>query len=114
MSKIVRRIGAGTATLALAGGLLATGVPQASAWDGVYTMSAAEVKDKEAMMHGTVLACNLLPKGWSTVCSFAGSRATSKEIKDAAMKGCGLTVKWRATGSGNSWDKAEYEYTENC
>lgn len=114
MSKLARRVGAGAASLALAGGLLATGVPPAQAWDGVYTMSANEVRDKEAMMHGTVLACKALPAGWSTVCGAAGSRAMSGEIKDAAMKGCGLTVKWRATGSGNSWDKADYEYTQNC
>lgn len=125
MSKrIARRFGSAVAAVATAAGLAAAGAPAAQAygppppetyaWHTV-TMSRAEVRDKEALMHGTGLACHALPKGWSNVCGFVVSRDQIKQrFENAATKGCGLTLKWRATGSNNSWDKAEYRWTENC
>lgn len=77
-------------------------------------MSAQEVSEKMTLMKGTVGACGALPGLWKTACKMAGNASIPSEFKDAAAHGCGLTLKWRATGSAMSYDKAEYAYALNC
>ncbi|RUQ98917.1 hypothetical protein [Labedella endophytica] len=116
MLKMKSRIAATLATAGLAGALVVGGATAANAesWDGVYTMSAAEVQEKVDIMNGAIGVCDLVPKGWGTVCSIAGNLSMNDHFVDAAEADCGLTVMWRATGSGLSYDKAEYAYEQVC
>ncbi len=114
---MIRRLGAAAAAVVMAGGLTFAGAQTATAadWDGHETYTAAQVKEVVALQGAAAdVTCAFFPGGWGVACSIAGALATANQFKDAANKDCGLTVSWRATGSGMSYDKAEYKYTQNC
>lgn len=113
-TSLKRIIGAAGATAAL---LLA--VPAAAqAADAVnYTLTRAEVaqqaKDTQAQ---TDLACGALPWPISWACSQNQANGGMRDaLQDAYVAGCGLRVVVTPTGSGMSYDKATYQYTQvNC
>lgn len=115
MSKI-RRIGTLAASLVLAGGFTFAGAQAASAApSGTVTLTAAEVQENYAMQEAAgEVTCAFFPSGWGTVCDIASAMSLNNEFQAAAENNCGLRYTWTATGSGLSYDKATYEYTQLC
>jgi hypothetical protein len=106
-----RIIGAAGATAAL---LLAVPATSQAADTISYTLSKAEVaqqaKDAQAQ---TDLACGGLPWPISWACSQNQANGGMRDaLQDAYVAGCGLRVVVTPTGSGASYDKATYSYTQ--
>ncbi len=117
MRTTTRRITTGLAAAALAIGAVAgTGqAAQAADWDGVSVISAADAKAAAEIQSTTTDAvCTVLKGAAATVCGAVGFLNTQTYVQRAADQGCGLTVRWRATGSQMSYDKAVHEYSLNC
>jgi hypothetical protein len=114
MSTIRRRLSAAAAAVALAGGVgLATASP-AQAYDLVSHYSAAEARQLSDGINTGVDLCGAFPWYVSLPCSLSGNAGLAGQIHNAADRGCGLDVYITATGSGMSYDKAEYDYALVC
>lgn len=94
--------------------------PMASAESSTQEFTRAEVKawvqDNGAMKDGV---CGAFPWPFGWLCSqFGGANANGGmegAFQDAANNNCGIRMEVTATGSGNSYDKANYKYTKiNC
>ncbi|WP_157236038.1 hypothetical protein [Brachybacterium sp. P6-10-X1] len=116
MMRTIKKALTAAATLAAAGTLITVGAPVASAYNTlVNDFTNAEVNEV-LRNNGEVkgYTCGWMPWPFSNLCESMVDRGANGGMipvfENASDRGCGVRQTVNATGSGNSYDKADFSY----